>query len=78
MTKSWSVDAVGSPLSGSGQGANRSFGSPGARQPPIWGGAHANAGNLMGFLDPFKANLRVPTGRRGADAPSLTRCKDFA
>jgi len=39
---------------------------------------HANARNLMGFLDAFKAVLAVRTGLAGAKVPSLTHCEDFA
>jgi hypothetical protein len=42
------------------------------------GGAHANIGNLMGFLDPFKAIPAFPTTSAGTKAVSLTHCEEFA
>jgi hypothetical protein len=41
-------------------------------------GAYTNSGNLMGFLDAFKAVPRPRTTSAGTKAPSLTRCEDFA
>jgi len=54
-------------------------------------GAHASRGNLMGFLDAFKAIPASPESqfelpgkpawlflRSGPNAPSLTHCEDFA
>jgi hypothetical protein len=41
-------------------------------------GVHANLRNLMGFLDAFKAIVALRTGPAGVNAPSLTRCEEFA
>jgi hypothetical protein len=41
-------------------------------------GVHANLGNLIGFLDAFKAIPPFRTTWAGAKAPSLTRCEEFA
>jgi hypothetical protein len=40
--------------------------------------ARVNPRNLKGFLDAFKAILRLPAGSDGPNAPSLTHCEDFA
>jgi hypothetical protein len=40
--------------------------------------AQANPRNLKGFLDAFKAILRLRAASDGLVAPSLTHCEDFA